>query len=194
VRVVHLPAAERRAVPWKNGGGVTEEIAVHPSGAGFDDFAWRISMARVEQGGPFSRFPGVDRTLAVLEGRMRLDLEGWMPASLSPAAEPLAFPGDRAAHATVVEPVRDLNVMCRRGRFRADVRRLGGPVELTADTVLLLARAPCVVRWPDGEASLAAGDALRVEGGAGQRLDVAGDEVYVVALHVLEQAGARFAP
>ncbi len=82
MRVVHLAAAARRAVPWKNGGGVTEEIAVYPSDAGFDDFAWRISMARVGQGGPFSRFPGVDRTLAVLEGRMRLDVEGGMPVDL----------------------------------------------------------------------------------------------------------------
>lgn len=32
------------------------------------DFIWRISMARVEQPGPFSAFPGVDRVLAVLEG------------------------------------------------------------------------------------------------------------------------------
>ncbi|TIN81446.1 MAG: HutD family protein, partial [Mesorhizobium sp.] len=63
-----LRAAEYRSMPWKNGGGVTTEIAVSPSGAGLDDFDWRVSMARVELSGPFSQFAGIDRTLAVLEG------------------------------------------------------------------------------------------------------------------------------
>ena len=56
-------------VPWKNGGGTTAEVAVHPPGAGLDDFDWRISMADVAVDGPFSRFPGVDRTLVLAEGR-----------------------------------------------------------------------------------------------------------------------------
>jgi environmental stress-induced protein Ves len=45
-RVLHvLRARDVPATPWKNGGGVTREIAVHPQGAGFDDFVWRLSMA-----------------------------------------------------------------------------------------------------------------------------------------------------
>jgi uncharacterized protein len=54
---------------WKNGGGKTTEIAVWPPGASLDAFDWRISMATVEQDGPFSEFPGIDRTLALLKGR-----------------------------------------------------------------------------------------------------------------------------
>jgi uncharacterized protein len=57
-----------RRMPWKNGGGETAEIAVFPEGATLDDFDWRISMATVSADGPFSLFPGVDRTLSVLEG------------------------------------------------------------------------------------------------------------------------------
>ncbi|MBM7325185.1 HutD family protein, partial [Agrobacterium sp. S2] len=49
-------------MPWKNGGGVTTEIIVHPAKASMADFDWRISMANVAQDGPFSIFPGVDRT------------------------------------------------------------------------------------------------------------------------------------
>ena len=63
-----LRAENYRRMRWKNGGGETAEIAVFPEGAGLDEFDWRISMARVEAGGPFSRFPGVDRTLSILEG------------------------------------------------------------------------------------------------------------------------------
>ena len=53
---------------WKNGGGETAEIAVFPEGACYDDFHWRLSMARIAADGPFSTFPNVDRTLALIEG------------------------------------------------------------------------------------------------------------------------------
>lgn len=50
-----LPETMRR-MPWKNGGGITTEIAIAPPGATLDAFDWRISTARVEAAGPFSRF------------------------------------------------------------------------------------------------------------------------------------------
>ena len=50
------------------GGGSTTEIAVAPPGAGFDDFDWRVSLATITQDGPFSAFPGIDRTLALVDG------------------------------------------------------------------------------------------------------------------------------
>ena len=60
--------ADYRHMPWKNGGGVTIEIAVSPSGSSLDTFDWRVSMATVIEPGPFSSFPGIDRTLCVLTG------------------------------------------------------------------------------------------------------------------------------
>ena len=63
-----LRARNHRRMPWKNGGGVTTEIAVFPANAGLEDFEWRLSMATVASDGPFSLFAGIDRTLAVLEG------------------------------------------------------------------------------------------------------------------------------
>lgn len=63
-----LRAAGRAAAVWKNGGGVTREIAVFPEGAGMDDFVWRASLAEVAADGPFSAFPGIDRTITLAEG------------------------------------------------------------------------------------------------------------------------------
>lgn len=61
-------------MPWKNGGGETREIAIFPPAANLDTLDWRISMAVVAQDGPFSSFPGIDRTLCVIEGAgMELD-------------------------------------------------------------------------------------------------------------------------
>src|SRR5690606_15272177 len=72
-----IPFAGLSALPWKNGGGSTTTIAVGPPEAGFDDFDWRVSLATISEDGPFSRFPGVDRTLALVDGHgMTLDIDG----------------------------------------------------------------------------------------------------------------------
>ncbi|RWD79576.1 HutD family protein [Mesorhizobium sp.] len=121
-----LRAAGYRVMPWKNGGGTTTEIAVSPDSAGLDDFDWRISMARVETGGPFSSFAGIDRTLAVLEGEgIVLDIAGQPASRLTTASAPLSFPGDVPTSATLISgPIIDLNVMTRRGRMGHTVERL----------------------------------------------------------------------
>ena len=119
-----LRASERTLTPWKNGGGTTTEVAVHPPGAGFDDFGWRVSIADVRQGGPFSQFPGIDRCLAVLEGEMSLTVAGRLPIVISPQTPPALFPGDDKTDATLTDgAVVDLNVMTRRGEFVANVFR-----------------------------------------------------------------------
>lgn len=137
-----LRAADRVPVPWKNGGGVTREVAAFPEGAGFDDFLWRVSMAEVRADGPFSVFAGVDRVLAVLEGRLRLEVEGRPPVEIGPDSPPVVFPGDAPTHGAVLAgPVLDLNVMTRRGQARAHVRRLDGGT-VPAGVHLLVATEP----------------------------------------------------
>jgi environmental stress-induced protein Ves len=125
-----LRAENYHRMKWKNGGGETAEIAVSPEGAGLDGFDWRVSMATVEASGPFSLFPGVDRTLSVLEGEgIVLDVDGQTPVTLTAASAPYSFPADAATNAKLVGgPIRDLNVMTRRGRWRhqVSVRTLDG--------------------------------------------------------------------
>ena len=139
-----LRAASYRVMPWKNGGGTTTEITVSPDGAGLDDFDWRVSMARVESGGPFSGFAGVDRTLAVLEGEgIVLDIAGRPPAEVTGASAPLSFPADVTTTAALISgPITDLNVMTRRGRATHTVERLmvSAPTDIrptTATTLIL---------------------------------------------------------
>lgn len=121
-----LRADSYRSMPWKNGGGVTTEIIVSPAGAGLDDFDWRVSMAKVESGGPFSSFAGIDRTLSVLEGEgIVLSIAGQAPARLDKASPPLPFPADVSTDATLIDgPIVDLNVMTRRGRCSHSVERI----------------------------------------------------------------------
>jgi environmental stress-induced protein Ves len=139
-----IRTAGYRRMPWKNGGGETIEIAVAPAGATLAAFDWRLSMARIDSDGPFSLFPGIDRTLAVLDGDgLRLSIDGRMPVSLTTDSAPCSFPGDVAVTAARIGgPVTDLNVMTRRGQLEHRLRRvcLDGSLELAinAPTALLL--------------------------------------------------------
>jgi uncharacterized protein len=161
-----LRAADRVAVSWKNGGGLTREVAVHPPGSGLDSFDWRVSLAEVRRGGPFSLFPGVDRHLAVICGQLALSIAGRDALTVTPDSQPLAFPGDVPASAEPVRsPVRDLNVMTRRGRFTARVERRSQAgattVSLGAPTTLIVALAPLTLREAGSTGSLVALDAAR---------------------------------
>lgn len=110
-------------MPWKSGGGTTWEVAIHPPGADWSNFGWRVSIAEVARDGPFSSFPGIDRTLVVLAGRgMRLTGVGDAPVDLAPY-DRVAFAGEAPVAGMLVGgPTRDFNVMARRGAWRADVR------------------------------------------------------------------------
>jgi environmental stress-induced protein Ves len=162
-----IRSADYCRMPWKNGGGETTEIALAPPGAALDAFDWRISAARIASDGPFSLFPGIDRTLAILDGSgIRLALADRAPLDLTADSAPIAFPGDVTASAVLIAgPVTDLNVMTRRGRFAHAMNRhrIDAPTDLAldADIALLLCAAGSVqVTTPDGTARLAARDSL----------------------------------
>jgi environmental stress-induced protein Ves len=168
MRIIAL--ADCRTMPWKNGGGSTTEIAVHPPGASLDDFDWRISTAHVGSDGPFSIFPDIDRTLAVLTGEgIALAFADGETVRLGPDSPPSAFAGDRAVSGGLLsEPIDDLNVMTRRGRWRHSVRRLCDPgpihIEPTGDQMVLVARsAGWTIAAGDQRERLGAGDSVVLE-------------------------------
>lgn len=121
-------------VPWKNGGGTTAQVAAFPENEGFETFGWRISMADVASDGPFSVFPGIDRTLILVDGdSIELDVEN-VVYRLDRAAPKLSFSGDdRTAGRLPSGPIRDLNVMTRRGRFSHRTRFVQSGVALLSD-------------------------------------------------------------
>lgn len=171
-----LRAVDRVATPWKNGGGVTREIAAWPPGAGLDAFHWRISLADVAADGPFSAFPGVDRILTVIGGEgLVLDIEG-RTMRLQPGA-PFAFPGETSVMARLTAgPIRDLNLMVRRGAWTATVQPWRGGRIAAADGPVL------VVLLEDAE-DFAALDAVLIDAGETATLDLpAGTRALAVTL------------
>jgi environmental stress-induced protein Ves len=145
VRVIR--ASEYRRMRWKNGLGETAEIAIAPEGAALERFAWRVSMARIEAAGPFSAFPGIDRTLTVLDGAgFRLAVDGLPVVELTPESAPFPFRGDSAAAATLLGgTVTDLNVMTRRADWWHRVRRFGSGERVSLRATGATALVVCAV-------------------------------------------------
>lgn len=137
-----LDTATARAMPWKNGGGTTVELAISPADAGLEGFAWRISTAQVAVDGAFSSFPGIDRSLAVLagDGMCLQHADGRREMLLSSDAIAV-FRGEEAISAQLLGgPITDLNLMTRRGFWSHELRlvRLQGEQVLVNDAELLL--------------------------------------------------------
>ena len=132
---------EGRTTRWRNGGGVTHELAVWPDGADLSGFDARLSMAEVAADGPFSAFPGIDRTLAVLEGGpIRLSFGG-AEVLMTANGPPLSFPGEAPIHARLdAGPVLDLNIMTRRGTCVHQMVEISAGDNLPWSTVALVAR------------------------------------------------------
>jgi len=155
-------------VPWKNGGGTTAEVAAFPEGSGFETFGWRISMADVASDGPFSVFPGIDRTLIVVEGEgIELDVEG-IAYPLDKSSPKLSFSGDDTTSGRLLSgPIRDLNVMTRRGQFQHRTRFVEAGVALlseeTSVAFLMALDGPCDVTLNSTIHSLQPLDTLMIE-------------------------------
>ena len=167
-----IKADQRAVVPWKNGGGTTTELAQAPVKASGQDWSWRISIANVEQSGPFSIFAGIDRISCVVDGDgMDLRYEDGSVVALEPN-QPVTYDGG----ATVIgklrsTPIRNFNVMVDRRFFRSAMRIVRGPDTETVQTThretvfIHMLQGQCSVTSTDRPAeSLNAHESLIIEG------------------------------
>ncbi len=137
-----LRAGTYEKKPWKNGGGTTEDVWIVPQGAGHDDFDIRLSLATIDRDGPFSAFPGIDRTITLVGGdafvldfgngrQQRMDM--LQPFSFDSALTP--------SSRLTLGPSHDFNVMTRAGRWRHEVKvvRDGGiDTDLAASSIAVV--------------------------------------------------------
>jgi environmental stress-induced protein Ves len=146
-----LPASGHADMAWKNGLGRTAEIARHPaSGTEFD---WRISIATISADGPFSAFPGCDRTLVPISGGGCFDL--------------LRFAGEHGCEGRLLGgETRDLNVITRRAAVAHTVEIATLPFRIATDgaTTLIVALAGSFTAASDsGRWRLDPDDVLRID-------------------------------
>ena len=129
-----------RPTPWKNGGGTTRELIAWPqTKLNAQDWTWRASVADVNQSGPFSSFPGVQRWFAVLSGDgVRLAVDGQMH-ELRKIDPPFCFDGAAQTRCELLGgATRDFNLMVQ-GGASARVQRVSGDSMLMINTPKVIA-------------------------------------------------------
>ena len=160
-------AASLRPVLWKNGGGVTREIA--QGGAPGQPFDWRVSVADVDQPGPFSTFERIDRVLVMTRGEQMVLKDGDDVHELA-CWQPFAFAGEAPITAQLpCGPTRDFNLMVRRafGRGKVHVHQRAEPLAVNAGIALFHCAAGAFTIETPGQDSttvtLEEGDTLHVQ-------------------------------
>ena len=184
---VLIPFAGLSPVPWKNGGGSTTEIAIGPPDSGFEDFDWRVSLATIEKDGAFSAFPGVDRTLALVEGHgMLLEIDG-EPTLVTDTEPVVSFDGSSQVIAKLSRGgSTDFNAMTRSERCYHTFgrRRLSGDSTFVARadvTVLFLAEGDALeLRNEKERIGLVRYDAVVLEPGSVWKLEAGQGMIYIV--------------
>jgi environmental stress-induced protein Ves len=175
--------AELRSEPWRNGGGVTRELASHPKAASAQDGAWdwRVSIADVSKAGDFSAFPGMERVLTVIDGELLLlNVDG--DEHPLEKYRPFRFSGEAAAHGALpTGDIRDLNVIARTGSFKGFTsiielsKKRAHPVFEGQLAVLLQGQAT-VSAGNLSVSAEAAGTEANAEAGAGEGAEAVADE------------------
>jgi hypothetical protein len=143
-RTVHL--ADIPATPWRNGGGLTRELASSP---GDGAWRWRMSVAEVTASGPFSRFDGITRWFAVLKGagvaltvRTPSDSDdaGACEHRLTATEPPFCFDGGASTHCELLDgPTQDFNLMVTDGCLPARMVRVQGDLHVLAGATKTIA-------------------------------------------------------
>lgn len=132
VRLNDVPSS-----PWRNGGGLTRELVAWPDST---DWTWRMSVAEVACGGPFSRFEGVQRGFAVLGGAgVRLTI-GDQTHELTRTSAPLWFDAAVPVDCQLLDgATQDFNLMLRGDQVAAKMLRISGVENFVLDAPRVVA-------------------------------------------------------
>ena len=191
IGALRLDPASYRRVLWKNGRGITVDITgvfpMESEAASWSGMTWRLGRTRIERPGPFSDLSGIDRILAVIEGRgLRLKPTGAPAIDVREPMRPVRFPGEWVINSELqAGPVGVLNLMADRARADIDLTFMAGAGSMSvhADTVVIYAPVGSAEVVLNGEAfSLPADGALRIDGMSSMLVDVRSGDVAVATI------------
>ncbi len=109
----YLARANYTAMRWRNGAGITHEIAREPAQG--ELFSWRLSLASLQVSGPFSSYAGYQRCVALVAGRgFRLHIGAGQTQELRTAGNHVLFDGAAATRCELLDgPCTDLSLIVR---------------------------------------------------------------------------------
>ena len=156
---------------WKNGGGITHQLARSDDSLGM---RWRVSIAEVASDGPFSRFEQTDRIIMLLQGNgFCLHGAEEPPVVLDKVLVPFAFAGETEIDCTLIDgPVRDFNLMTRRSDVKASLQVLSVSqalsLQLAQESLLYLASGQLQLNFKEQSYQLDVGQSLLCSDEAGE--------------------------
>lgn len=181
---------------WKNGGGITYQLARCDDAAGM---RWRVSIAEVALDGPFSQFAGINRIILLLQGQgFCLHGVGDAPQVLDTALQPFAFAGERTIHCQLIKgPVRDFNLMTRRADTQASLQLLSysptpHTLTLATDTLLFVAKGQAAIHYNGTDHWLETEHSLLLSNETGElQLSSGSADMRVLLLHLSSGSGSN---
>lgn len=121
-----ITSKDFKLMPWKNGGGTTNEIFCLKNSNG--NILFRLSMANVSIDGDFSIFPEIDRILFLVHGHgMNLNFSSKDPLCLNQIHSPIHFPGEEKIYSSLINgECLDFNIMTNRhyGNAKLEIKKL----------------------------------------------------------------------
>ena len=158
--ITELDPKDYRRTPWKNGGGVTIDIAEQ-------DNAWRFGRTPITAPGPFSDYSGFDRAQVLVSGNGLVLQTPDGEIDVRTPFKPVRFAGETAITSRLESgPVEVVNLIGNRATVRIDLQvlRAGAAIGRSAGThIVYAADGPVALAIDRASHRLAADHALRID-------------------------------
>lgn len=186
--ITHLGIEDYRVMPWKNGGGSTTELAIYPAQSTMNDpFHWRVSLAQLNGSGPFSSFPGYDRSIVLLSGHpmQLIHKNGDHELKQLQPLVPYLFPGEWTTEGQLEGRAEDFNLMLRREAVSGSLECLHvnatGPLtaQLAKTTFLWVFRGEVLWESQMQQKPLVTGDSLLIEASGHEQFQLESEDAIV---------------
>ena len=179
IQITALDSADYGHMPWKNGGGVTIDIAVAmlPGFApgSWEGIVWRFSRTAIVTPGAFSDLSGYDRELALVSGEGLVLGTPVGEIDVCQPFKPVRFAGETSIVSRLeAGPVEVVNLIGDRSRVSIDLSCLAGGATSACPAgvhIIYAATSSCELSINDTAREIAAGHALRID--AGENFSVA---------------------
>jgi environmental stress-induced protein Ves len=130
-----------KKIPWKNGQGVTTELAINKGGS-VQDFDWRLSIAKVIEDGVFSDFSGYLRQLVLIQGNgITLRHSNNRLDKLRKLLDVATFDGANTTIGSLYDGfIKDFNIMTKSSKLMSTIE-----IIIEKQTIILKHRSLCFI-------------------------------------------------
>ena len=173
IQITALDPAGYRHMPWKNGGGVTIDIAVTmlPGFApgSWEGIVWRFSRTAIVTPGAFSDLSGYDRELVLVSGEGLVLGTPVGEIDVRQPFRPVRFAGETSIVSRLeAGPVEVVNLIGDRSRVSIELSCLSDGATIACPAgihIIYAATSSCELSINGNACEIAAGHAVRIDAG-----------------------------